>query len=194
MVVPICTWFYQWGIHLRISVKLLLCKVKAFLLPRVPISIGKQTIVGRLKYTRNLSRCDNIKSRFPLMDKSIKSRYPLMDSVTQVLRGANLLETIMVVPICTWFYQWGINLRISVKLLLCKVKAFLLPRVPISIGKQTIVGRLKYTRNLSRCDNIKSRFLMHSVGNLMFKVKNRNTRTRCEICQKLTITTPEQRH
>ena len=27
----------------------------------------------------------------------------------------------------------------------------------------------------------------------MFKVNNRNTRTRCEICSKLTIKTPEQR-
>ena len=28
----------------------------------------------------------------------------------------------------------------------------------------------------------------------MFKVNNRNTRTRCEICSKLTIKTPERRH
>ena len=28
----------------------------------------------------------------------------------------------------------------------------------------------------------------------MFKVNNRNTRTRCEICSKLTIKTPEQRY
>ena len=32
------------------------------------------------------------------------------------------------------------------------------------------------------------------AGNYMFKVNNRNTRTRCEICSKLTIKTPEQRH
>ena len=30
------------------------------------------------------------------------------------------------------------------------------------------------------------------VGNYMFKVNNRNTRTRCEICSKLTIKTPER--
>ena len=29
--------------------------------------------------------------------------------------------------------------------------------------------------------------------NYMFKVSNRNTRTRCEICSKLTIKTPERR-
>ena len=29
--------------------------------------------------------------------------------------------------------------------------------------------------------------------NYMFKVNNRNTRTRCEICSKLTIKTPERR-
>ena len=28
----------------------------------------------------------------------------------------------------------------------------------------------------------------------MFKVSNRNTKTRCEICSKLTIETPERRH
>ena len=30
------------------------------------------------------------------------------------------------------------------------------------------------------------------VGNYMFKVNNRNTRTRCEICSMLTIKTPER--
>ena len=29
------------------------------------------------------------------------------------------------------------------------------------------------------------------AGNYMFKVNNRNTRTRCEICSKLTIKIPE---
>ena len=28
----------------------------------------------------------------------------------------------------------------------------------------------------------------------LFKVNNRNTRTRCETCSKLTIKTPERRH
>ena len=32
------------------------------------------------------------------------------------------------------------------------------------------------------------------AGNYMFQVNNRNTRTRCEICSKLTIKTPERRH
>ena len=31
------------------------------------------------------------------------------------------------------------------------------------------------------------------AGNYMFKVNNRNTRTRCEICSKLTIKIPERR-
>ena len=35
--------------------------------------------------------------------------------------------------------------------------------------------------------------LMNPVGIFMFKVNNRNTRTRCEICSKLTIETPERR-
>ena len=32
------------------------------------------------------------------------------------------------------------------------------------------------------------------VGNYMFKINSRNTRTRSEICTKFTITTPERRH
>ena len=33
----------------------------------------------------------------------------------------------------------------------------------------------------------------YPAGNYMFKVNNRNARTRCEICSKLTIKTPERR-
>ena len=32
------------------------------------------------------------------------------------------------------------------------------------------------------------------AGNYMFKFNNKNTRTRCEICSKLTIKIPERRH
>ena len=35
--------------------------------------------------------------------------------------------------------------------------------------------------------------LVYSAGNYLFKVNNRNTRIRCEICSKLTIKTPERR-
>ena len=34
----------------------------------------------------------------------------------------------------------------------------------------------------------------NTVGNYMFKVNNRNTRTSYEICSKLTTKTPERRH
>ena len=33
--------------------------------------------------------------------------------------------------------------------------------------------------------------IVYPVGNYMFKDNNRNTRTRCEICSKLTVKTPE---
>ena len=35
-------------------------------------------------------------------------------------------------------------------------------------------------------------FIAHPVGNYMFKVDNRNTRTSCEICSKLTLKTPKR--
>ena len=37
------------------------------------------------------------------------------------------------------------------------------------------------------------RIIDFPVGIYLFKVNNRNTRTRCEICSKLTINTPERR-
>ena len=38
-----------------------------------------------------------------------------------------------------------------------------------------------------------NRHYFNPAGNYMFKANNRNTRTRCEICSKLTIKTPERR-
>ena len=38
--------------------------------------------------------------------------------------------------------------------------------------------------------NVKSRFNLDGI--YLFKVNNRKTRTKCEICSKLTIKTPEQ--
>ena len=37
-------------------------------------------------------------------------------------------------------------------------------------------------------------FSTSPAGTYLLKVNNRNTRTRCEICLKLTIKTPERRH
>ena len=34
----------------------------------------------------------------------------------------------------------------------------------------------------------------HPAGNYMFKVNNKNTRARCEICSKLSIKIPERCH
>ena len=39
-----------------------------------------------------------------------------------------------------------------------------------------------------------SLFQSIQAGNYLFKVSNRSTRTRCEVCSKLTIKIPEQRH
>ena len=35
---------------------------------------------------------------------------------------------------------------------------------------------------------------MHPAGIYLLKVKKRNTRTRCEICEKLILKTPERRY
>ena len=43
------------------------------------------------------------------------------------------------------------------------------------------------------CVDVASRYKVVRAGIYLLKVNNRNTRTRCEICSKLTIKTPERR-
>ena len=47
-------------------------------------------------------------------------------------------------------------------------------------------------QNIILMVEIPSRVLVYPVGIYLLKVNNRNTRTRCEICSKLTIKTPER--
>ena len=42
-------------------------------------------------------------------------------------------------------------------------------------------------------EELKTKMCPCPAGNYMFKVNNGNTRTRCEICSKLKIKTPERR-
>ena len=46
---------------------------------------------------------------------------------------------------------------------------------------------------LSKINQKGIRNASYPAGIYLFKVNNRNTRTRCEICSKLTINTPERR-
>ena len=52
---------------------------------------------------------------------------------------------------------------------------------------------MKMKNRLDRHDINSPRSRHIPAGNYIFKVNNRNTRTRCEICSKLTIKTPERR-
>ena len=47
-------------------------------------------------------------------------------------------------------------------------------------------------QNIILMVEIPSRVHVYPVGIYLLKVNNRNTRTRCEICSKLTIKTPER--
>ena len=64
-----------------------------------------------------------------------------------------------------------------------------LPFLPLKNSRKT----LAYCGILF-CICVSTLTVSFPAGNYMFKVKNRNTRTRCEICSKLTIKTPERRH
>ena len=60
------------------------------------------------------------------------------------------------------------------------------------------INSYKQNKNFTILNFAKRKMILYSsttipAGNYMFKVNNRNTRTRCEICSKLTIKTPERR-
>ena len=50
-----------------------------------------------------------------------------------------------------------------------------------------VLDRFRFYRHLHKT-------YQYPAGNCMFKVNNRNTRPRCEICSMLTIKIPERRH
>ena len=60
------------------------------------------------------------------------------------------------------------------------------------MGEGGIKSLRSYTkkRGCSKYVHVRTR---GPAGNYMFKVNNRNTRTRCEICSNLTIKPPERR-
>ena len=72
---------------------------------------------------------------------------------------------------------------------LCQCQTFPVHQKFNQIAEEThdtkILGKLS-EGDMITCSN--------SEHDYMFKVNNRNTRTRCEICSKLTIKTPERRH
>ena len=57
-----------------------------------------------------------------------------------------------------------------------------------------VVTSDKITPDIDFTDEVVIQCDVPPAGIYLFKVNNRNTRTRCEICSKLTIKTPERRH
>ena len=66
----------------------------------------------------------------------------------------------------------------------------------LSLESHCLEPRIKFMSNLSLESHCLEPRIIGSdhfpAGNCMFKVNNRNTRTRCEICSKLTIKTPRR--
>ena len=75
-------------------------------------------------------------------------------------------------------YIQGLHMQGLCRVLICLIMA---PYVSIVLEYTAIY--LNIRQYASKCP----------AGNYMFKVNNGNTRTRCEICSKLTIKTPERR-
>ena len=86
----------------------------------------------------------------------------------------------------------NILLKISTKSLLHRVPLCYLCYVLLAFffGSESSLFLLQ-----SICNIIpKAINVCNPAGIYLLKVNNRNTRTRCEICSKLTIKTPERRH
>ena len=64
--------------------------------------------------------------------------------------------------------------------------------INVLVNSAKWVGVFTFYNSATGQDFSKWCSLFHSypVGNYMFKVSNRNTRRRCEICSELTIKTP----
>ena len=60
------------------------------------------------------------------------------------------------------------------------------PEHQFNIKWLTVLFRMKKTQSINKNK-------VYPAGIYMFKVNNRSTRTRCDICSKLTIKTPERR-
>ena len=59
-----------------------------------------------------------------------------------------------------------------------------------------MIGQNKWEGAITKTwkKNLKFEDLSYPVVSYMFKVSNKSTITRCEICSKLTMNTPERRH
>ena len=53
---------------------------------------------------------------------------------------------------------------------------------------------LVFLKSALICTCLTQKYCFYPVGIYMFKVNNRNTKIRCEICSKLTIKIPKRRH
>ena len=73
------------------------------------------------------------------------------------------------------------------------------PEKPPNADKFQAVGVSRYRASLkinefNAFSSLIDIFSNKAACNYMLKVNNRNTKTSCEICSKLTIKTPERRH
>ena len=86
---------------------------------------------------------------------------------------------------------WRMSLGFFLSWTLCFLPAFAPISVSASLVKKSTPGSFKCDREDLKMTSFLGLF---PSGNYMFIVNNRNTRTRCEICSKLTIKIPERRH
>ena len=121
-----------------------------------------------------------------LIEKSIQHRYFLVN-ITKFLCTAFLCNTSRGCSCCYYCQCFPV--------LVCY--CILMNRLPLSVYFSylfyiVLVELVLYRTDLIEVCTEKNLFNAGFLAaNYMFKVKNKNTRTRCEMCSKLTITIPE---
>ena len=91
-----------------------------------------------------------------------------------------------------------VNIPITYKLVWCKTCVFNLITTRLKESSQIpAISLSEFSLKLDSAVTIDkggNKEITVPAGIYLLKVNNRNTRTRCEICSKLTINTPERRH
>ena len=155
-----------------------------------------------------MERSKNVKIKGPVFNEL----YSLKNSVTQILYAQDLfILTIYCLPLARKFSMtiylnlvWKLcqNLRISSwqklhpETFVCR--STIVCRKNLDIRKRKEIRSLKKNIKTIQMPSSqvsgKKKFMQSPVGIYLLKVNNRNTRTRCEICSKLTTKTPERHH
>ena len=111
---------------------------------------------------------------------------------SQIWTLINNFVTVLIWVKCSKLITLVENIISVQQLLLCLPLFFAFSTEVLNSGIKSCFDGVVF--QVAVCEESFSIRLRCPVGNCIFKVNNRNTRVKCEICSKLTRKTPERRH